>query len=68
LFQNPVGTVVKDKGLDIFENTKSTRGLLLDYSKSELKKGIGFFIRSEGFNTQEPAHRFAVELQGEVVD
>jgi hypothetical protein len=27
-----------------------------------------FFIRSEGFNTQEPARRFAGELQGEVVD
>jgi hypothetical protein len=27
-----------------------------------------FFIRSEGFNTQEPAHQFAGELQGEVVD
>jgi hypothetical protein len=26
------------------------------------------FIRAEGFNTQEPAHRFAGELQGEVVD
>jgi hypothetical protein len=26
------------------------------------------FIRSEGFNTQEPAQQFAGELQGEVVD
>jgi hypothetical protein len=42
--------------------------VIILYIIADYQRGNRFSLVPKGFNTQEPAHPFAGELQGEVVD